>query len=554
MENEEISKTEKIIEKREKKLFDWFKNKYNLALFLLIAFTVLYRLYYFILTKNQPLWWDEADYMNLARRFAFGTYYTVDPARQVLFSFITSIFFRISNTEFLPRLLLVVLSISSVIGVYFLGKEMYDKKVGLIAGIFMSVFYMNMFFSYRLINDVPSLAFFTFSAYFFYRYFKTNSSKMLYIASILIGIGTLFKLTTASLLFVVLFYLLVTEKLRFLKKKEIWIAALIFVLILAPYIIWGYTEYHGFVILKAQETIVNLTPGKNILSTWPGVMGSYINMLPWYLFSTTSQLYWFISLVIIFGLIALIAYRFVIGFDILLKDDKEKPNELRRDFYLILLLVVHFVLASLLITHNEDRYILNSFPALFILFGIFIFKAYDYFDKKKLKAIGVILILVLLGFFCYLQIKQSDSTIVSKVNSYAEVRDTAYWLRDNTNSTDVIISSSAFQVRYYSMRDTYLFPDTVDLLNKFIQEKHPKYYMVSVFEGQPDYGDEKTPEAAQKSYQVLNNFTLVRAYFADAARTQWFLKVYQIPQGFNPMSKTTQSKIQPVSIANKSKN
>jgi hypothetical protein len=553
MENEEVSKTEQILEKREKKITNWLKNKYNFAFLALIVFAILFRIYYFLLTKNQPIWWDEAEYMNLARRFAFGSYYMVDPARQVLFSFITSIFFRISNTELLPRLFLVVLSVASIFGVYYLGKEMYDKKVGLIAGLFMSVFYMNMFFTYRLINDVPSLAFFTFSAYFFYKYFKTNSKKMLYLASIMIGIGTLFKLTTASLLFVVLIYLLVTEKLRFLKKKEIWIAALIFIVILLPYIIWGYFEYHGFVILKAQETIVNLTPNQNILATWPGVMGSYINTLPWYLFSSTTPLYWFISLVIVFGLIILTMYKFVIGFDILLKQDKEKTIELSRSFYLILLLLVHFILVSLLITHNEDRYILNSFPALFIIFGIFIMKGYDYFDKKKLKTIGIILVIVLIGIFCYLQIKQSDSTIKNKISSYGEVRDTANWLKDNTNSTDVIISSSAYQVRYYSMRDTYLFPPTEEEFKKMILEKHPKYFMVSVFEGQPDYADEKTPANAIKSFQRINNLTLVRAYFTDASQTQWFIKVYQFPNNFIPKITTPQvsQNINPINSSKK---
>ena len=531
MENEEVSKTEEIFEKREKKIINWFKNKYNLGLFSLIVFTVLFRIYYFVLTQNQPLWWDEADYMNLARSFAFGPHYWIDPARQILFSLITALFMRISDTEFLPRLFLMIMSIGSIVGVYLLGKEMYDKKVGLIAGLFMSVFYMNMFFTFRLINDVSSLTFFAFSAFFFYKYFKTNSKKMLYIASILIGIGTLFKLTTASLLFVVLIYLLVTQKLKFLKKKEIWIAALIFILILAPYIIWGYFEYHGFVILKAQETITSASPIPLYVSG-PGVLWSYINMLPWYLFSVNTQFYWYLSLLLVFGLVILFAYKLVIGFDVLLKEGNEKTSELRRDFYLILLLLVSFILVSYLISHNEDRYIMNSFPALFIIFGVFLMKAYNYLNNKKMKTIGIVLVIVILAFFCYLQIKQSDSTITGRITSYQEIKDLGIWMGQNTNSSDTLISSSAFQIQYYSKRQTFIFKENLSELEDIINEYHPKYYMVSQFEGNPSYADEKTPETAQKSYQIVNNFKLVRAYYSDAQQTNWVIKVYEIPRSF----------------------
>jgi hypothetical protein len=35
-----------------------------------ILFAVLIRLYYFLLTKSQPLWWDESEYMSQAKAFA----------------------------------------------------------------------------------------------------------------------------------------------------------------------------------------------------------------------------------------------------------------------------------------------------------------------------------------------------------------------------------------------------------------------------------------------------------------------------------------------------
>jgi len=160
---------EEVIEKRTNKIIKWLKNPYNFALFAIIVFAVAIRLYYFILTKTQPIWWDESEYLNIARSWAYGLEYNYwTPVRPVFFSLITAMFFKISYGEFLPRLLMLLLSIVSVIGMYYLGKEVYNKEVGLISSLFASVFYLNLFFTYRLQMDVPSLAFFILSALFFY--------------------------------------------------------------------------------------------------------------------------------------------------------------------------------------------------------------------------------------------------------------------------------------------------------------------------------------------------------------------------------------------------
>ena len=91
MENED-KKEAGILEKREKKLIDWFKDKYNLSLFLVIVFAVVIRIYYFIMAQNQPLWWDEAEYMVIAQGWASGADVALDPVRQVLFPFIIFVY------------------------------------------------------------------------------------------------------------------------------------------------------------------------------------------------------------------------------------------------------------------------------------------------------------------------------------------------------------------------------------------------------------------------------------------------------------------------------
>ena len=173
MENEE-KKDDEVIEFRASKLTGWFSNYHNLLFLAVLIFAIAIRLYYFKLTYNQPLWWDEAEYMNMAKAFAFHRPYDFLAVRPIFFSLITALFFKITTSEFPTRFLMLILSIFSVIGVYYLGKEVYDNRTGLLASFLMSIFYLNLFFSYRLLVDLPSLTFFTFGAYFFYRYFKNN--------------------------------------------------------------------------------------------------------------------------------------------------------------------------------------------------------------------------------------------------------------------------------------------------------------------------------------------------------------------------------------------
>ena len=103
------------------KIKEWLKNKDNLILILVISVAIIIRLYYFFLTLNQPLWWDEADYMMMSKSIASDIEYKFDPVRPVLFSIINGVVFKITGyNEFFPRLLLLIMSILVVVYTYLL--------------------------------------------------------------------------------------------------------------------------------------------------------------------------------------------------------------------------------------------------------------------------------------------------------------------------------------------------------------------------------------------------------------------------------------------------
>lgn len=506
-----MEQEEKIIEKRTEKIINWFKNPYNLAFFSIIILTIVIRLYYFFMVNNQPIWWDEAEYLNMAKHWASGVeYLRYDLVRPILFSLVAALFFKISPTEFLPRVFMLVLSISSVIGVYYLGKELYDKKIGLLSSFFASVFYLNLFFTYRLQMDVPSLAFLVFGTLFFYKYFKSNSNKDLYMGAALIAIGTLFKQSTAFVLLAFFLYFLTTEKLNFLKKKEIWVATLIFILIELPYIIWGYIRFNGFVFTQASSSIFFPYPGtNNYLTSGYMVLKNYLLLFPTYLS-------WPLLIIFILGLLSM--YKIILGFDILIKN---KDKNLNRDWFVFLILLIPLIITSILITHNEDRYLIHTFPIIFIISSAFIMVIYN-FIKKHNKIIAIIFLVVLLGFNINFQIFSAgyaDDLIKSKMYSYLEIKNAGLWLKENTGPNDVIMSQSIHQIEYYSDRRVEDFRSIEEF--EALRQENPnlKYYMVSVIQKSADWS---------YSYPQENNLTLVQAYFADAQQTQPILIIYKM--------------------------
>lgn len=484
----------------------WFKDPYNITLLVIVGFAFIIRIYYFILTQNQAVWWDEADYMAIAKAIAFGYDYSINVVRPIFFPLIISFFLKLGDQEVLIRTLLLVLSIVSVTSLYFLGKEMFNKKIGLISAFLMSIFYLNLFYTNRILVDLPSLALFTLSAFFFYKYFKTKSSKALYIASVIIGIGTLIKLTTANLLFIVLIYALFTEKLNLFKRKEFYIAALIFILILSPYVIWGYGEYHTFVITAAGS--YNAPKTDFIGNFFTNLFASFANF----------PIYLSIPLLIVFILGLFIFYKLILGFDVLLKKD---DFEVKRLFFLILLLIIPIITVSASLIYPgfiDDRYLLTMFPAIYIISSAFLIFIYDYLAKMKLAAIGIIILILVLGGITYFQIQSADSLIKQKLHSYEQIKDAGLWIKQNSEPNDSVISSSLPQMTYYSDRKVYSFLDNQSAFEEEMKKVRPVYFTASLFEKAPNWS---------YSFPQEKNLTPVMGYYLDPEQKQLAIVIYK---------------------------
>jgi len=317
----------------------------------------------------------------------------------------------------------------------------------------------------------------------------------------------MFKQNTAFLLVAFLIFLLFTEKFNFLKKKEIWIALLIFSIILSPYLIWGYMKFGGFVLTQGQEEVA------------PEIIKIGYDNLKTYLIESPQYISRIFLIIFILGLVSF--YKLFIGFDILIKN-KDNNNELKRDLYVLLLLIIPIVLIGFLLNHPEPRYIMNGFPAVFMILGFIIFKGYV-FIKQKSKLFAAICLIFLLCFFVYIQIfgaGYSDSLIKDKMNSYWEVREAGLWLADNSNPEDVIVTNSIHQIAYYANRNTIIPPANETVFEFMLQSnKTLKYLVVSLIQQSPDWA---------YTYPTEKKLEVANAYFADLEQQQPVLIIYKL--------------------------
>lgn len=465
------------------------KLKHPLLYILLLGLGI--RIYWLVKTFSQTLWWDECVYMIMASTWSGGPAYEFTAARPVLFSFIIYLFNFFTTSILVPKLIILFFSMAAIPGMYYLGKSISgQQRVGLLAALLTSVFYLHIFYTQRLLVDTVSFTFFIWAAYFFIEYFRKNKSKLLYIATAITAIGFLFRITTAFILFVVFIYLFLMQGFKMFKKKEYWIAIILFGLIIAPYIAWGYIQFDGFVLTKAFETNAPDTGSflGNGLQLFIQYTKNGYGLLP-----NTLSFLWATFFVI--GLVSL--YKLFLAFDL-----RKKDKEIRRNLFLLLLFIVPLLASCFLLDHVEDRYIFNTFPAIILLISIAKFKIMDYIEDHEGR--GMALFVFIIGVILLLVSQFIAMPLIIKpgINSYQQVGEAGIWIEENSNPGDVVVTSSYPQIQYYSKRRAQYIPKTKEEYELMDRTKY-KYFIVSVFENSPEWS---------YTYPSNQNYTVANIY------------------------------------------
>jgi 4-amino-4-deoxy-L-arabinose transferase-like glycosyltransferase len=466
----------KIMIERKEKIKNWFKDRQNLFLFLIISFALILRLYYFFITSNQALWWDEAEYMLKAKTIFQGTPITgLAPFREVFIPYIWSVLFLLGNGELLVRFSQAIISTLTVLLTYLVGKQLINKKVGIISALFMAVMPIQLFFTERVLTYLWTPFIYLLVVYLFIK--GQENIKYYYLSAIILGFGLIAYFNTLFLVVTIFVFLLLTKGFKLFVDKKSWIYLLVFLLAISPFVIFYYStmgvphpRFSQFEIVSqgaVSGNYLQFTQWFGYIVQFPRILGD-----PQY-FGFPMFLFFLISLISILDLI--------LGIDLI-----KTSEEIKRKLFLWLLVIVPLGCLTLIeIVQNStvfyDAFLMPTFPFLAITSAIGFMYCYN-FIKPKYSNLAKLFTLIIIIFFIFANVSYSTGLINGKVTSYDTIRDAGFWIKQNSDISDIMMTSAFPEITYYSERNVITPPGEESNLSQIINEKHPKYFIISAYE------------------------------------------------------------------------
>ncbi len=506
--NKEQDSHNDVLKKREEKIKLWLKNPYNLILIGLLIFSFIVLIYYFNLTKNQPLWYDEGEYMSAANYWAFGIPYSIHPARPPLFSFLAAIIFKLGPGLLGVKFLLEIIpAFLAIIFIYLLVNEIYgNKKLALITAFILSVSWIHLFYTMRLMTDALGFLFGLLAIFCFWQGYINNKGKVyIWLIGFFVSLSFLCRLTGVLYGILILLFLVITLQFNFLKNKHMWISFIISLLTILPYLIWSYLYYGNAFAFRSGYG----SPG--------GPLGWWMLQLVY----DYPEFIFFIFFLI--GLVTFLPMLLSLDRSILKKDKKYYG-----DLFIILNLIFTLFFFIYFLRAGENRWLMMMSIGIFVISAKGIIFIYEIIKKNIGKVFGMVIVILILSAGAYYELKHADMIINLKKDSYSQVKDAALWIKENSNPDDIVISASHTQMTYYAERkmlthfnfttNSYF---TSEEFDNVIDHYRPKYYVVSVFE----------PSIPQWTYSYpenKSNFQPVKAWFSDPEQKQPLLIIYQI--------------------------
>ena len=486
------------IEKRKDKIKNWLKNPLNLIFILILIFAIAIRLYYFNLTKNQALWWDESDYLAYAKNLAgFPVNWTITAQHASTYPFIIALFFKLGLGEIISKFFVQLIpSVLTVVLAYLICNEMYeDKRIGLIASFLMAAFWLHLFNTIRFHIDIPALFAGFLAMYVFWLGYENKKKIFGKIdPKWAIPITVFFTILTYTIrrgyfLFGVFFliYMITTQKWKYLiKDKYNWIALVL-----------------GLILIFSSENFIFASSGIS------QVGGSYyheeysINFLPLTVFKdffVYSSEIWKNALFYLFWVgILILILNAIISFGYI----KKMKTNTRADIFNIITIIITLAFFIFVLRTpdgiGESRWYFPLLLGAFVCISRASLIIVDYIKKyNKHLTIGILILIIVFGG--YYQIKQADGIIKEKINSFEGIRQASIYIKENSNENDIIVSVAVPQVIYYAERNVVQ-PDKIaewtgageqlpfeNFMQALKNFPNAKYFLVSFSQtGNPDW-------------------------------------------------------------------
>ena len=206
---------------------------YLISLIILIIIGFILRFYKL---STQSLWIDEGFSINAATqtlkyfypKLESGFVYSGSLLNTYLIAFFIKIF---KDLIFAPRLVSVIFGILSIIVTFYFGKEIYNKKIGLIAALFVTFSSIEIAWSRQARMYAQFQFFYLLSLYLFYKFINNKSLKYFILALILTIATILSNILGFSLILIYFVYFILNFKyFKFIFTKKFLIPIFVFLI------------------------------------------------------------------------------------------------------------------------------------------------------------------------------------------------------------------------------------------------------------------------------------------------------------------------------------
>jgi outer membrane protein assembly factor BamB len=340
----------------------WFSAHTDASCILaILAFSTIF----FINLGNGPLWGaDEHTYSQWAFHmvksgdyltpWAFGelSFWIAKPPLNMWLMALSYQIFGFSN--FAARLWSPIFGFFSLVLVFYLGKKLYNWKVGFLSALVLGTFTTFYMFARHAMTDVPFIFFILASLYFFIVSEKTENMKQyLVLSGLFFGLALMTKQVQALLIPLIIFFYLIatTRSIRFLFTKRFTLFWGVGLLVFSPWLIYMTLRF-GSTFWESHFMYSFVT---RTITPIEGNEGSYLFYFNY--LSSSENLLWVILLPFATGLCA---------FNAVIKRSKED-----------LLILVWMVIVFAVFTFAQTKlywYILPAFPAFAIAISRFLYQ------------------------------------------------------------------------------------------------------------------------------------------------------------------------------------
>ncbi|MDA3855683.1 MAG: hypothetical protein PF569_05460 [Candidatus Woesearchaeota archaeon] len=343
----------------------------------------------FIFSSNK-FWWDEVVYVSLAKFFySFGGVGFFDGVRPVFFSLFLGIFWFLGlDIVIFSKLTVILFAMGNLYLVYKIAEEMYEGS-GFLSVLVLASTQMFLFVSNLIVSEQFSLFFVLLGFYFVLK-------KKPFWAGFVLGIAFLSRFFNGIYLPILFCYFIFNNY-----KKGGFLFSLkgLFV---------KFVKYIcGFMILVLPYLIMNYIYFGDMLHTIK--RASLVVLDSAFLYDSGMFFYFFVLLkqnrIILLVALFFIIYNFNKGFW-----SSKKIN------FLLFTFLIPFIYLSLILTHNEPRYVFSVLPFAAIISGVFLNFVLNKFVRDKFKQIGKIMLIVFL-FLLFIFTNFYAYNIFSEYNS-----------------------------------------------------------------------------------------------------------------------------------------